>query len=376
MSLETWMNEFMPIPAHTAALLSEEEVVKHSIKKYEGLTPENKAKHGVFLDCRNLHDVVSQATRDVVDDGIFMGESTCSLCKHAKIKAREKGKDGLHCEYCLINEATGDTCTSAWVKAVDLRPETRDEKPLLDVLYKTLAFVQEKNEEQASPGLPPVVEEPVTEEEPAAQDKEFSLRINSTVSNALDVSEEITQMEEEYEPKPHIHADLIKAWADGYHIQVATAVGWLDSKHPSWDPLKTYRIAPTLVTKHIVVGVSGKYHHVDGVYSDPLNLQPPEEYDPCAILDLKIDAKTGEVVGVSIRDTRTTEEREVEDGEWIKWEGGPCPVPLDTLVCCRLRGGDGVGYHGQIRKASEWDWGRFEGTPQYEIVEYKVMSLS
>lgn len=47
------------------------------------------------------------------------------------------------------------------------------------------------------------------------------------------------------ERKPHKHAELIKAWADGAEIQVMIPVGeWVDTDEPSWSPGALYRIKP------------------------------------------------------------------------------------------------------------------------------------
>lgn len=45
--------------------------------------------------------------------------------------------------------------------------------------------------------------------------------------------------------KPHKHAELIKAWADGVEIQVLMESGkWEDMAHPKWYDVLTYRIKP------------------------------------------------------------------------------------------------------------------------------------
>ena len=45
--------------------------------------------------------------------------------------------------------------------------------------------------------------------------------------------------------KPHKHAELIKAWADGAEIQVkACNVVWEDREHPVWSTNREYRIKP------------------------------------------------------------------------------------------------------------------------------------
>lgn len=57
--------------------------------------------------------------------------------------------------------------------------------------------------------------------------------------------------------KPHVHADLIKAWADGATIQfklrhVGGRYEWVDcgkDMPPNWLPQTEYRLKPTKVTR-------------------------------------------------------------------------------------------------------------------------------
>lgn len=46
--------------------------------------------------------------------------------------------------------------------------------------------------------------------------------------------------------KPHKHAELIKAWADGHEIQhwVVELSTWRDEKSPAWYPFEVYRLKP------------------------------------------------------------------------------------------------------------------------------------
>jgi hypothetical protein len=46
--------------------------------------------------------------------------------------------------------------------------------------------------------------------------------------------------------KPHKHAELIKAWADGAEIQVflSSENVWIDDNHPDWYFNSQYRIKP------------------------------------------------------------------------------------------------------------------------------------
>ena len=46
--------------------------------------------------------------------------------------------------------------------------------------------------------------------------------------------------------KPHIHADLIKLWADGAQVQTCDGLGciWYDIDRPTWGVDYEYRIKP------------------------------------------------------------------------------------------------------------------------------------
>jgi len=45
--------------------------------------------------------------------------------------------------------------------------------------------------------------------------------------------------------KPHKHAEIIKAWADGYEIEYQWGGGWKQiPEHPTWPEGSVYRIKP------------------------------------------------------------------------------------------------------------------------------------
>ena len=44
--------------------------------------------------------------------------------------------------------------------------------------------------------------------------------------------------------KPHKHAELIKAWADGAEIEMDTCDGWIHLECPGWSENCEYRIKP------------------------------------------------------------------------------------------------------------------------------------
>ena len=55
--------------------------------------------------------------------------------------------------------------------------------------------------------------------------------------------------------KPHKHAELIKAWADGAEIEVKHSwnTDWLSADIPSWSYDKEYRIKPELTVRYCFV---------------------------------------------------------------------------------------------------------------------------
>ena len=61
--------------------------------------------------------------------------------------------------------------------------------------------------------------------------------------------------------KTHVHAELIKAWADGAVIQIQQITGgWYDMPEPQWSGGFAYRIKPTPkpdVLKYVVVHTGG-----------------------------------------------------------------------------------------------------------------------
>lgn len=51
-------------------------------------------------------------------------------------------------------------------------------------------------------------------------------------------------------PKPHKHADVVKAWADGAEIEVFTNMGWLRVDYPKNDDAE-YRVKPKVIPDEV-----------------------------------------------------------------------------------------------------------------------------
>jgi hypothetical protein len=86
------------------------------------------------------------------------------------------------------------------------------------------------------------------------------------------------------ERKPHPHAELIKAWADGAEIEQRNTLKWggrtgffAVEGNPSWDPDTEYRIKPSEPVEEVfyaryevkaffsVRGIDSTQHHTDNL---------------------------------------------------------------------------------------------------------------
>lgn len=101
MSIETWKEEFYPVSA--TSRMSKKSAIEHSIKKWEGLLPENLKKHGVVLDrCGDIHD----------DEVKFeISDLSCALCQkyfwECCIKCPLYEKLGFECGKGTIKDGDG-----------------------------------------------------------------------------------------------------------------------------------------------------------------------------------------------------------------------------------------------------------------------------
>jgi hypothetical protein len=87
--------------------------------------------------------------------------------------------------------------------------------------------------------------------------------------------------------KPHIHADVIKAWADGAEIQARSCSslcenkwgGWYNIEKPEWIPHQEYRVKPPPrpdVVKYLGISSNDSYtadeHFIINHWPDQLKL--------------------------------------------------------------------------------------------------------
>lgn len=96
--------------------------------------------------------------------------------------------------------------------------------------------------------------------------------------------------------KPHKHAELIKAWADGAEIEIFNTAGWGVQANPRWDEGMAYRIKPE--PKHDVVRYLKK-SAIHGWY-ELNNPEIQKEGINCATLKLTFDGETGELKSAEV----------------------------------------------------------------------------
>lgn len=76
----------------------------------------------------------------------------------------------------------------------------------------------------------------------------------------MEVTREESKQMKQGTGKPHVHAELIKAWADGAEIQYKPGGkqgNWLDCLYPTWDSCIEYRIKPKTIKYRLYLYQSG-----------------------------------------------------------------------------------------------------------------------
>jgi hypothetical protein len=101
------------------------------------------------------------------------------------------------------------------------------------------------------------------------------------------------------ERKPHVHAALIKAWADGALIQFRNLDDeWVDVLAPDWHFSRKYRIKPEPKPDIVVV----RYVHVTPTVCPSLitHYQAPRMDYPENKMQYTFDGETGKLKGVKL----------------------------------------------------------------------------
>lgn len=127
MSLETWMIEFYPVKAREAAI-SEIAALKHSIRKWTGLSPANLRKHGVK----------KWGDENITGDGDFtfqVSDRTCALCHRH-----------IDCVGCSLRAELNERCYGDEEGPYGQFIYNNKIRPMLNALRRTLKGVKDGRE--------------------------------------------------------------------------------------------------------------------------------------------------------------------------------------------------------------------------------------
>ena len=130
MSLDTWKQEFYPVPASEVEN-DQVAATEHSLRKWRGLTTENLTRHDLACTPPEIYDANPGKTHDY----FCFGEYTCALCRHY---FKSPDDDTPTCVTCPLYETLqGHTCDydgqpySVWIR-------TGDPQPMITALEETL----------------------------------------------------------------------------------------------------------------------------------------------------------------------------------------------------------------------------------------------
>ena len=124
MSLQTWKEEFYPVPAET---VQQDDALAHAVQKWQGMKLENLAKHGVAFDAWG--DVTDARDDPTADETHFFkaNSETCALCQHYHGFSNADENES-HCPTCPLAIARGGV-------SCDSTMDEEDTSPWHDFLY-------------------------------------------------------------------------------------------------------------------------------------------------------------------------------------------------------------------------------------------------
>ncbi len=154
MCMKSWKAEFYPVraynftPQNGVQLTSDVELLEHSLKKWEGLTPENLAKHGCSVhpdQWYKIGDELGFKDEDEPGHRMFLGSDSCSLCV---ARINHQGTEEERCVRCPISLFTGRACDAdALMAPPNSSPyamfgKNKDPQPMIELLRNTLEWAK------------------------------------------------------------------------------------------------------------------------------------------------------------------------------------------------------------------------------------------
>ena len=115
-------------------------VLRHSIKKWEGLRPENLERHEMRAD----HEYFRTRIQGVKGANFYVESASCSLCSKYLFSGRDDG-----CESCPLSKVRGDVACDEDIDGDDISPfeawrKEADPEPMLHWLGEALKVAMRK----------------------------------------------------------------------------------------------------------------------------------------------------------------------------------------------------------------------------------------
>jgi len=114
MSIETWLQEFYPIPANQLEAASDLECAQHCLLKWSGTSPENLNKHNTYyIDFTVIGTSEKPDGSKIEEIALKFGESSCALCQKYFGTSEQDGQDvctDKKNNICPLNIYLGHRC--------------------------------------------------------------------------------------------------------------------------------------------------------------------------------------------------------------------------------------------------------------------------
>lgn len=148
MSITTWKEEFYPVPASS---VPKEMSARHSLKKWQGLLPENMKRHKVK---RVVGGWMPDSAIEDKDGWKFeFCGATCALCENYQIDTYSNPDDDDICRKCPLFKVLGRACDNS----TEDKPSPwhafshkNNPKPMIEALTKTAEIEREASEKRAA----------------------------------------------------------------------------------------------------------------------------------------------------------------------------------------------------------------------------------
>ena len=123
MSEKSWIDEFYPVPADKVK--GKITAIKHSLKKWEGLTKENLEKHNLS------------------EPPIWVDSETCALCHLYFNESKYDIDESIACDSCPLKKSLGYPCddnqqAEKFMSPYSVWRRQRNPEPMIEALRETL----------------------------------------------------------------------------------------------------------------------------------------------------------------------------------------------------------------------------------------------